>query len=92
MTAGPSDFDFDLELAPAGRDAVATGGDFVAGGAFVTGDAFAGTSTLPCLAFVQLESDDLGCAAAPGSATTKTATANGSDRSNEGRSKSRMIN
>jgi len=44
------------------------------------------------LAFVQLESDDLGCAAAPGSATTKTATANGSDRSNEGRSKSRMIN
>ena len=97
MTPGPSDFDFDFELAPAaaGRDASTAGDAFVGGGAFVTGGAFEGTSTLPCLAFVQLESDGLAGAAVAQSGTAQTARANGSDSSSDGRSegrKSRMIN
>src|SRR6185295_74429 len=58
LTLGPSDFPFDFPpaLAAAGRDAgaAAAGG----GGAGGSG-AFAGSSTLACLAFVQVDSEGL---------------------------------
>jgi hypothetical protein len=83
LTAGPSDFDFDFDLEPA----LAAAGRGAGGGGIFAG-IFAGTSTLPCLAFVQLASDGLGGAAAPESGTTQTATTSKSD----GRSKTPMIN
>ena len=81
LTAGPLDPDFDREPALA----AAGGGGAGAGG----GGAFAGVSTLPCLAFVQLLSDGLAGAAAPESGTTQTAS---DTSSSDSRSKTPMIN
>ena len=84
LTAGPLDPDFDLDPALA-----AAGGG--AGAGARGGGAFAGVSTLPCLAFVQLLSDGLAGAAALESGTTQTANV---DRpsSSDSRSKTPMIN
>src|SRR5204863_4734442 len=72
LTAGLSGFDFDLEpaLVAAAREAAAAGGG---------AGTFAGTSTLPCLAFVQLASDGLAGAATPEIGTTQTKASSDSD-------------
>jgi hypothetical protein len=84
LTVVPSDFPFDLEpaRAAAGCDAGAGGGG---------PGALEGSSTLACLAFVQLDSDGLGGAAAPECGTAQTAKVDETS-SSEGRSKTPMIN
>src|SRR4029079_13152501 len=79
-TDGPLYFVFERDPDP---DAAARG----AGGG---GGAFEGTRTLPCLALVQVASDGLDGAAAPGSGRSKTAGTDATSNS-DGRSKSLMI-
>src|SRR5262245_24781487 len=90
LTLGPSDFplDFPPALAAAGRDAgaAAAGG----GGGDGGGVAFAGSRTLACLAFVQLDSEGLARATPAESGMTHTARADRTSRS-DGRTKTAMI-
>ena len=84
LTAGPSDPVFARE------PALAAGVRWRRGRRWRR--AFAGVSTLPCLAFVQLVSDGLAGAAAPESGTTQTANVdNWTTSSSDGRTKTPMI-
>src|SRR5262249_48382168 len=76
--------------------ATATLGVGAGGGAFAVGfgaggGAFAGVSTLPCLALVQLDSDGFDAATAPDSGKTDTTRATNGARCSNNRGKGRMI-
>jgi hypothetical protein len=90
LTGGPSDFPFDFPpaLAAAGRDAGAAAAGCGAGAG--AGVALAGSSTLACLAFVQLDSEGLAHATPAESGPTHTAHADRTGTS-DGRNKTPMI-